>query len=164
MIVVDTSALVSLAAVGVFDTVLVEFDVHTTGQVVEELEDTTAYDDHHGQAATAVLDSLEDVTVYEVDDEFTSSRVDSGEGSCLRLVETADAPFLLTDDLRALPELQTLTDARVAISPIVLKALVERDVVERAAALEKLDDLAERRDWLGAPIYRRASDLFRPDG
>ncbi|MFB6143236.1 MAG: hypothetical protein ABEJ30_07840, partial [Halorientalis sp.] len=71
-----------------------------------------------------------------------------------------DAAFLLTDDLRALPELQRLVDARVALSPIVLRALVERGVLERKAALEKLEQLGGHRGWLGAPIYRRARTLF----
>jgi hypothetical protein len=56
--------------------------------------------------------------------------------------------------------LQQLTDAQVAISPIVLKALVNRGVLEREEALQRLEQLAETRDWLGAPIYRRAKQLF----
>ncbi|MFB6197135.1 MAG: hypothetical protein ABEI52_02545, partial [Halobacteriaceae archaeon] len=71
-----------------------------------------------------------------------------------------DADFLITDDLRALPELQTVASSKVAISPIVLKALVQRDVLTQEEALEKLDELAEQRDWLGTPIYRRAKNLF----
>lgn len=66
----------------------------------------------------------------------------------------------MTDDLRALPELQSLVDARVAISPIVLRALVERTVLDEAAALNRLETVAESRDWLEAPIYRRARSLF----
>jgi hypothetical protein len=71
-----------------------------------------------------------------------------------------EADFLITDDLRALPELQTIADANVAISPIVLKALVQREQLDREDALEKLDTLAEERGWLDAPIYRRGKNLF----
>jgi len=160
MIAADTSALISLASIDVLDTFLTEFDVHTTETVVEELENTADYEDVHGEAAEQVLDQLDRITVHHLQAEFTSSRVDLGEGDCALLTQEEDAEFLVTDDLRALPELQTVADSQVAISPIVLTALVKRDVLEREEALEKLDELASRRDWLGAPIYRRARHLF----
>lgn len=160
MIVADTSALVSIASIDLLDTFLAEFDVTTTETVAEELEDTSEYDDDHGNAAGDVLDDLDRIDTHPVEGAFVSSRVDRGEGGCALLTGEIDAEFLITDDLRALPELQPVADAQVAISPIVLKALVERDVLERAAALEKLDELADRRDWLGAPIYGRARSLF----
>lgn len=160
MIAADTSSLISLASIDLLDTFLTEFDVHTTEQVVKELEDTAEYEDRHGDAAQAVLDNLDRITTHQLHEKFTSSRVDHGEGSCALLTKEIDAEFLITDDLRALPELQTVSDAKVAISPIVLKALVQRDVLEHEEALEKLDELAEERNWLGAPIYRRAKDLF----
>lgn len=160
VLVADTSALVSLATVGLLDTLLSEFDIATTETVVAELEDTASYDDRHGHAAGVVLHNLDRLTVHGVEEGFESSRVDAGEGSCATLANDLDAAFLLTDDLRALPELQRLVDARVALSPIVLRALVERGVLERKAALEKLEQLGGHRGWLGAPIYRRARTLF----
>jgi predicted nucleic acid-binding protein len=160
MIVADTSSLVSLASIDFLDVFLTEFDVHTTDTVVEELSETSEYEDPHRKAADAVLENLDRIGIHKVQDEFTSSRVDHGEGGCALLTREIDAEFLVTDDLRALPELQTVADAQVAISPIVLKALLERDVIETQEALAKLDELAEQWDWLGAPIYRRAKHLF----
>ncbi|MFC4406237.1 hypothetical protein [Haloarchaeobius iranensis] len=69
----------------------------------------------------------------------------------------------ITDDLRALPELQTIVDAQVAISPLLLKAFVTRGVVEHEIAEEKHEELAQQRDWLGTPIYGRAKQLFKQD-
>jgi predicted nucleic acid-binding protein len=160
MIVADTSSLISLASIDLLDALLTEFDVHTTELVVEELEETSEYDDRHGDAARAVLDDRDRIITHQTKEAFTSSRVDHGEGSCVHLTREIDAAFLITDDLRALPELQTVADAQVAISPIVLKALVRRNVLERNEALEKLDELTYQRDWLGTPIYRRAQRLF----
>lgn len=160
MIAADTSALISLATVDLLDTLLTEYDVHTTKTVVEELENTSQYDDTHGKASETVLDHLERITVHQVEGEFESSRIDQGEGTCALLTKEIDAKFLITDDLRALPELQPVADANVAISPIVLKALVKRDVLQHEEAETKLDELAGQRGWLGAPIYRRAKDLF----
>jgi len=161
MIVADTSSLVSLASGDTLDLFLAEFDVHTTETVIRELEDTRQYDDLSGDAADTVLQHQDEFTVHQTEDrEFQSSRIDAGEASCVLLAREFDADFLVTDDLRALPELQTLVDARVAISPIVLKGLVQRGVLEREAALDRLENLADTRDWLGAPIYRRARQLF----
>jgi predicted nucleic acid-binding protein len=160
MIVADTSALISIASIDLLGAFLTEFDVHTTETVVEELEQTSEYDDIHGEAADTVLNCLNQVNTHQVEGEFTSSRVDEGEGSCALLTKEIEADFLITDDLRALPELQNVTDAKTAISPIVLKAFVKRGVLEQEETIEKLTQLAEQRDWLGAPIYRRARDLF----
>lgn len=158
MIVADTSALISIASADLLNTFLTEFNVHTTETVLEELEDISEYNDRHGKAANHVLNHIDRITIHQrADETFQSSRIDQGEASCTLLTQEIDAKFLITDDLRALPELQNLTDAKVAISPIVLKALVKRDVLEQEQALAKLD---EQRDWLGAPIYRRAQGLF----
>lgn len=161
MIVADTSALLSLATGGVLELLIETYDVHTTETVIDELEETSAYDDCHGRAALTVLEHENRVTVHETDDQqFTSSRIDDGEAGCVTLVRELDADFLLTDDLRALPELQPLVDSRVAISPIVLKAFVKRGILDQAEAKARLERIAENRDWLGAPIYRRAEALF----
>ncbi|MFB6228220.1 MAG: hypothetical protein ABEH88_06570 [Halobacteriales archaeon] len=161
MIVADTSSLISLTTADTLKPFLSEFDVHTTETVIEKLEDTSQYQDPHGEAAQTVLEHREKLNIHDVGDlKFQSSRIDPGEASCSLLTRELDADFLITDDLRALPELQTLVNTRVAISPIVLKALVQRGVLEQEEAMNRLDELAETRDWLGAPIYRRAQQLF----
>ncbi len=160
MIVADTSALVSLAVAGVLDPVFDTFDVHVTETVLEELRETAEYDDSHGHAATAVLDMSGQLTIHTVETPIESARIDRGEGSCAVLARKRGADFLLTDDLRALPELEGAVDSQVAISPIVLRALVIDGRLTRDEALDRLDGLAHRRDWFGAPIYRRARRLF----
>ncbi|MEF8787193.1 MAG: hypothetical protein V5A45_14785 [Haloarculaceae archaeon] len=160
MLVADTSALVSVATADLLETVLAEFDVHTTECVVTELEETADYPDSHGNAANAVLGTQEALTVHNIDNPIESARIDEEEGSCAILANDLDAPYLLTDDLRALPELETATTAQVAISPLVLRALVKRGVLDDDEARQRLERLAKKRDWLGAPIYRRARQLF----
>ncbi|MFP9061710.1 hypothetical protein ACLI4R_14420 [Natrialbaceae archaeon A-chndr2] len=161
MIVVDTSALISLATADTLELVLAEFETHTTETVIEELEATAAYTDVHGTAATTVLENRGELSIQTVEKlEFETSRIDRGEASCATLSRELEADFLITDDLRALPELQNVTAATVAISPLVLKALVKRGVLENEDARSRLDRLAEDRNWLEAPIYRRAQALF----
>lgn len=164
MIVIDASSLITLTIADILPTVLDEYDVHTTETVIQELEETGGYDDVHGNAAQTVLEHMDRITVHSAPQRsFQSSRVDPGEGSCALLTHEIDADFLITDDLRALPELKTIADGKIAISPILLKALVRRDELEREEALEKLEQIAEERDWLEAPIYRRARRLFDED-
>lgn len=161
MIVADTSALISLTIAECLDEFITEFDVLTTATVIGELEDVASYDDADGAAATSVLDQQHRLIVHTVTEEVPeTSRIDEGEGTCVVIASQQSADFLVTDDLRALPELQQLTDADVAISPIVLRALVQRDVLEREDAIRRLEGLARTRGWLGAPIYRRAKQLF----
>lgn len=163
MIVADTSALISIASIDLLDTFLAEFDVHTTETVVDELKETSEYDDRHGNAADTVRSHSDSIRVHGTDADVETARIDAGEGSTATLANDIDADFLITDDLRALPELQQYVDAKVALSPIVLKALVKRNVLTHDQSLQKLDELAAERDWLGAPIYRRAEQLFQPD-
>jgi predicted nucleic acid-binding protein len=161
VIVADTSALITLTAADTLGLLLEEFDVHTTETVIEELEDLASYGDETADHADTVLGRKDRVTSHSVDTpECQSSRIDDGEGSCIQLTRNNEADFLITDDLRALPELQTLTETRIAISPIVLKALVERGVLTQEGTRERLENAAEERDWLEAPIYRRARGLF----
>jgi len=161
MIVADMSALVSLATADTLRVVFDEFDVQTTETVIQEVERTAKYDDVSGDAAESVLDRGGRLAVHAVENpNFDSSRIDDGEASCAALVRENGAEFLLTDDLRALPELEAATPSQVAISPIVLKALVKRGVYTDDRAREKVEQIAADRDWLQAPIYRRAMDLF----
>ena len=99
----------------------------TTQTVWEELEATAGYDDRHGVEAATVLASEDAFSIVEKQAEsFETSRIDAGEASCVAATRTRDTPFLLTDDYRALPELQELVEAEVMLSPIVLRALVKR--------------------------------------
>lgn len=163
MIVADTSALISVATIDLFETLVAEYDVHTTETVQEELRETAQFGDVHGQAAQTVRDNSTELQIHTIETELETSRIDHGEGSAATLTNKLDADFLITDDLRALPELQTIVDAQVAISPLLLKAFVKRDVLDPETAETKLEALAQQRDWLGAPIYRRAKSLFEQD-
>lgn len=154
MLVIDTSAFLSLAVGNALEPALDEFDIVTTQTVRSELEATAAYDDRHGTAAAGVLAAEDAFMLVETHgEEFETSRIDAGEASCVAATRAQDAPFFLTDDFRALPELQQLVDADVVLSPIVLRALVKRDSWSEHQAETAFETIAEERDWLGAPIY-----------
>lgn len=161
MIVIDTSALVSLAVGNALEPALGDFDAVTIQSVRGELEATAEYDDRHGKAAAAVLNAEDAFTIVGTQGEkFETSRIDAGEASCVAVTRAQGVPFLVTDDYRALPELQELVDAEVVLSPIVLRALVKRGSWSETQAKTAFETIAEERDWLGAPIYRYARQLF----
>ncbi|MFC7131463.1 hypothetical protein [Haloferax chudinovii] len=109
MLVVDTRAFISLSIGEILETFVVEFDVATTETVLEELQETAEYNDHHGKDANDVLDTVGSFTVVAVaGGEFVTSRIDDGEASCIAAVREMDATFLITDDHRALLELREL--------------------------------------------------------
>ena len=164
MIVVDTSALISLAVGDALEPVLTEFDVITTQVVREVLKTTAEYDDRHGAGPATVLDADSMLRIVETHEEaFETSRIDAGEGSCVAVAQARDADFFVTDDYRALPELQQVVDAEVVLSPIVLRALVKRGGWSEQRAKTAFGAIAASRDWLGAPIYRHARTPFPDD-
>lgn len=161
MLVVDTSAFISLAVGDVHRLLVDEFDIRTTQVVREELAETADYDDSHGIAASRVLEIFDNVTVVSVTGQsFLTSRIDHGEASCVEAVRQADADFLVTDDFRALPEMRELVDAEVALCPIVLQALVKRDVISETDATKTLEEIARGRDWLETPLYRYGRQIL----
>jgi predicted nucleic acid-binding protein len=163
MLVTDTSAFVSLAVGDVLRVAVREFEVVTTETVLDELRETAEYDDRHGDAAGRALELIESIDVRSVADEregVVTSRIDEGEASCVAIARETGAEFLITDDYRALPELRAAVDSRVALSPIVLRALVKRGALNEGEARVAFETIAERRDWLEAPIHRYARELF----
>ncbi|KXB04622.1 hypothetical protein AKJ49_01895 [candidate division MSBL1 archaeon SCGC-AAA382A03] len=163
MIVADTSALISLAFGTALNLFLNEFEVAITETVVDELEELSRGEDSVAKISKQVLLAKDSIKVYRVKKgELVSSRVDKGEGSCVLLARKLEADFLITDDLRALPELEKMIGgSEVAISPIVLRALINRGVLNRKQALEKLEQMSKKRDWLHRPIYKKARNLLK---
>lgn len=163
MLVVDTSALFSLAVGDVLDIAVDEFEVVTTETVRSELRETAGYDDRHGDAAGRALELTDDVDVIDAADEserVATSRIDEGEATCVVAARETNAEFLITDDYRALPELRAAVDSRVALSPIVLRALVKRNALSENEAWTAFETISVGRDWLEGPIHRYARELF----
>ncbi len=160
MIVIDTSGFLSLTNADSIDPVLTQFDVHTTTTVSSELMNLAGSDETYGNAAQHILTRNTQFNAHPIDNILETSRIGPGEGSCLQLVEDMDAPFLVTDNHRALPELQNATDAQVVTPPIVLKALVYRRLITDEEALERITRIVDEEDWLAAPLYRGVEDLF----
>jgi len=164
MLVTDTSALISLAVGSVLSETVAEFDLATTATVRSELTQTAEYDDRHGEAATTVLQHQDKIETIETGGEqFVTSRIDTGEASCVALTRAVETDFFVTDDFRALPEIEVVVEAEAVLSPFLVRALADRGVLSRATAQTAFDTIVEERDWIDAPIYRYAQTLFDGD-
>ncbi len=162
MLVLDTSAFISLGICDCVEILLDEFDVHTSNAVMDELEELSSYDDLEAEIAERWLKRKDQLNVHQIGEagEFDHGRIDRGEGSCAVLAKKTDAEFLITDDVRALPFLKNIALTEIVISPIVLKALVKRGLLSNDEATEKLEKLIEKRDWFETPIYERSLEFF----
>lgn len=162
MLILDTSAFISLGICDCVEILLDEFDLHTSRAVIDELEDMSGYNDLEADVADRWLEKKDLINVHEVGEagEFDHGKIDKGEGSCALLARKKNADFLITDDIRALPHLKIIASIEVAISPIVLKALVKRSRLSTDEAKNKLDKLIEKRDWFETPIYERSLEVF----
>ena len=161
-LVADASALVSLASVSLLSLVLSEFIVVVSDVVVRELKEMSTYADTYGNAANEVLRNIDRIKVKKASNyqRFKTSRIDAGEASCMEIIESGEQDYLLTDDFRALGEMEKQIGEKVVLSPIILKVLVIKGIIDKSEALAKLNEMAEKRDWLGRPIYRYAKKYF----
>jgi predicted nucleic acid-binding protein len=151
-----------LASVSLLPLVLNEFNVVVSDVVAQELREMSTYADLYGTAANEVLMNIDRIQVKKTLNyqRFKTSRIDAGEASCMEIIESREQDYLLTDDFRALGEIEKLIGDRVVLSPIILKVLVIRGRIDKHQALTKLDEMAEKRDWLGRPIYKYAKSYF----
>lgn len=159
MIILDTAAFISLSIAEVLEEALENYSVHTTEEVFSELEEIAEQQGYLAEAAESSIDKKEKITVHQTKFErFQTATIDAGEASCLALTREIDVDFLLTDDLHAMAEIKKLSSSEVAISPIMLEAMVKNQEITKKDALDKLDKLAETRDWIETPIYKRAKE------
>lgn len=164
-VVIDSSALISLAHGSILEIVLKEFHVITSSVVWRELEATAGFDDPDGQAARRVLSCKESLTVLDVPlrdfQEYLGRRVHAGEASCIVLARQADA--FICDDFDALPYLEVHCQrlgVKIGLCSVLIQALVLRREFSKEEARTAFDRIAERRGWLGKPLYEYGKKLL----
>ena len=172
LIVADTSALVSLGTVAdaspnPLDLLLDSHNVVVPEQVVDELTETTSYDDVSGEAAQSVLDrrSAFEVRSVELDETFP---LDDGENAAVTLANETNAVQLLCDEFNRLALIHaSLAETRLVTTPIILTALVRNDAISPDAANEFLAEMSDARSWSSNSYVERAKATLqqqREDG
>jgi predicted nucleic acid-binding protein len=164
-IVIDSSALISLAHGSVLEIVLKEFQIITSSVVWRELEATAKFDDPDGRAAHHVLAHPELLTIVDLSEsdfaQYLGRRVHGGEASCVALARHADA--FICDDFDALPYLEAhcrKLGIEIGLCSVLIHALVIRGRLSKEEARRVFDRIAERRGWLGRPLYEYGKKLL----
>lgn len=161
----DTSALVSLGIAAGTDPdplghCLARYDVVVPETVCEELRETAAYDDDHGQAATVVLDRTDEFATLAVDlDE--AFPLDDGENAAVTLANERDVALLLCDEFNSLGLIHaSLADTRLLTTPTLLSVFVRTEQFTAEEALALLDTISAARSWDANSYVQRARALL----
>lgn len=163
LLVADTSGLVSVGTASwrdssPFDAMAELYTVTVPALVVEELEETAAYDDVHGVAAGAVLDRLAGATVVETSLD-AALPLDDGENAAVTTANARSAELLLCDEFTELPLVHaSLEDTRLVTTPTLLRVLHRRGVYSAAETRDLLDRISEARSWGANSYVRRVRD------
>lgn len=164
-LVADTSALVSLGIAvnsnpNPLSLCLDVYDVFVPDEVVEELQEIASHDDDHGQAASAVLEQITEMTVQSVDldAEFP---LDDGENAAVTLANNIDAQLFLCDEFNSLGLIHaSLADTRLVTTPTLLSVFVRTDQLTSDEALTLLNDISAARSWDANSYVQRARTLL----
>ena len=164
-LVADTSGLVSLGIAGDTDTDPLAlcfdvYDVFLPEAVVEELRETAAYDDAHGDSARLALERAGDATVRSVtlDARFP---LDDGENAAVTLANEIEASLFLCDEFNRLGLIHaSLATTRLVTTPTLLAVFVRSGRLESSDALELLEVISSVRNWESNSYVQRARSLF----
>ncbi len=164
-LVADTSGLVSLGIASdndpsplalCFDV----YDVFLPETIVEELRETAAYDDAHGDSASLVLERLGNSTVQSgtLDTKFP---LDDGENAAVTLANEIEASLFLCDEFNRLGLIHaSLATTRLVTTPTLLAVFVRSGRLESPDALELLEGISAVRSWESNSYVQRARSLF----
>lgn len=160
-VVADTSALVSLGTVTGRDRSPLDYllDNHTVAvpeQIIDELEETAAYDDPSGQGAQHTLDRRAKFEIHSValDETFP---LDDGENAAVTLANDLEATQFLCDEFNQLALVHaSLTSARLVTTPTLLVLLARREELSGEDAEAILSDISEARSWSENAYVNRA--------
>lgn len=165
VLVADTSGLVSLGIAADHESdplalCLDMYEVLVPETVVDELNETAAYDDVHGRAAGTVLDRTDDLTIRSVslDAEFP---LDDGENAAVTLANEVPAALVLCDEFNSLGLIHaSLAETRLVTTPTLLSVFVRREQLGSGEALGLLDAISQARSWEDNSYVRRARALL----
>lgn len=165
LVVADTSALVSLGTVthrdpNPFDQLCAIHELVLPQLVIEELQETAAYDDASGEGASRILDRSDtfDVRSVELDKTFP---LDNGENAAVTLANTTNATQLLCDEFNQLALVHaSLVETRLVTTPTLLVALVRNGVLSSTEAEDLLTEISDARSWSGNTYVERARETL----
>lgn len=164
ILVADTSALVSLGIVAEstpdpLALCLDGYEVLIPSEVLAELREMAAYDDH-GRAATVVLDRATELTVQSVE-LAADFPLDDGENAAVTLANERDAALFLCDEFNRLGLIHaSLADTRLVTTPTLLSVFVRTGQLSSSDARTLLDVISDARSWNANSYVQRARSVL----
>ena len=156
-IILDTSAILSLASGDILETVIESIDCIVPTRVEEELRGISQNNTSLGSIAKSVLEFVgRDILVLK-----PSSLSFEGEIECAYLAkEQKNVLFVITDDTKAIKKIQNISKKEVRFSTLLLFALIQKRKINREQAFTILEKMRVQRDWKNNIIYEQAKILL----
>lgn len=148
--IIDTSALISIGAIGIIKDVLKIFNIVTTLSVINELKEFAKYDDEYGKAGKEVLRHKEKFAVKKAEIKEHIEHIQKTDNELYNLSKNLSLP-LITDDIKFSRHVSGKIDTR--FSTFFLMLLVASNHMAKEKALEQLDKLRDIRNWKSNLIY-----------
>ena len=156
-IVIDTSALLSLAAGNILELAVKVFNFVIPIRVKQELERISKNRDFEGNLAKELLSYLDrEIKVIE---SYKSSR--EGELECAYLAnELEDVEFLITDDTNALEKLEKISKKEVNFSTLIVYSLYLSRKISKEQGWKIIERMMVKRNWKDNIIFEQAKLLW----
>ncbi len=169
-ILADTSALVSLEIKHLVDLSSKVIQYYISDMVRLELKEIAEFKDVHGKSAKDVLSLVDSgiiAVVYVTARKEHLENIDIGEAEILTLSESGEYDYMITDDVKALPYMKSITKIKVLTSAFVIRLLYDLKLLSRDEALNSIREISASRDWYGGVLetisYKYFDDLSNKD-
>lgn len=156
-IVLDTSALLSLAAGNVLGLITENIDCVIPKRVESELSGISKNNNFEGNLAKEIMSFIgKEISALQA---YKSSK--EGELECAYLAnELKDVEFLITDDTMALEKLEKLCEKKVRFSTIIVYALYLKRKITKKQGLDIIERMRVKRNWKDNILFEQAKLLW----
>ena len=151
----DTSALISLGAIDIIDSVLKLARIVITSSVISELEEFAKYDDKFGKASKEVLKHKEKFIVKKAEVKESIKYIEETDNEVYNLAKELSST-LITDDIKFSRHIDRKINTQFSIFFLIL--LVSSGNLSKEKALELLEKLRDIRNWRSNLIYLTVKD------
>lgn len=148
--ILDTSAFISLESIGFLSKVLQVFSVTTTNSVIKELEAFAKHDDTYGKIAKEILKRISEFTVESCEITESIKYIEPTDNELYNLALKKNIP-LITDETKLVHHAREKIE--VYFTPVFLVLSIEMKQISKKEALDKLENLKNRRNWGNNIIY-----------
>lgn len=157
-IVLDTSALMSLAAGNILDLTTSSLECIVPERVHAEVLGLSKNNDFEGKLARTILEYIgKEIIIIR---SYKSSQ--EGEIECAYLAnELGDVEFIITDDTIAIEKIEKICKKKVRFSPMILYALCLKNKLNKKQAMDTLERMRVKRNWKDNIIFEQAKLLIQ---